>query len=337
MFTTAKELEEVFRNTLAGLDADGVFDNKDAIVARLKVMGMYGLAKELSEAEPGKNDAAALSRLYRAFGLESFGSIIIEDLSPDTVEFESIYGLADPATNQKGIEISFTVKDASGRFPLSISQENIRTSFSLAAREQDMSCVVKSCIPSADGMSGLVTLLAHVSGEAFSSEGQFVLRIEVFLGKAVAASAKVRFTVKNSFPTFFREDVGALAAESDYPPLRPKRYDSPKLQEHQKQIVINKQPVQSKHKNLRLAFENPRAKEGEIPLVLCGNAAFRPGVPTHNSVVIAFRLPVYKQLERRLKSNGLIMRLPPESSVWVEWDDLVMVYLVQFKGLMTES
>lgn len=325
MFITAKDMEEEFRAKLASMDAEGVMESREAVTARLRAMGMFGLATDLDAARENRDNADIFARLYATVGVLPYGGVVIEDLTPTEIEFECLYGLTDPASNDPSREITFSVRDKNGRVPVYLEPENIILSFSLNAREGDLACSIKYCDHNKEDMSTAVGLDVRISDEAFGAEGEFILRIAIRLGGTVAASQNVRFIVKNTFPTFFREDLTALPATmSKKPP--------PPLPPPPKEILIMKTPIQTRQKNTRVAFDKERG--GGVPLVLCGNSAFRPGLPTRSAVNITFRLPSYKTLERRLVSSGLTMRFPPETPIWVEWEDVVVVYTMQYKGFL---
>ena len=334
MFTTAKDMENDFRRNLSAMDADEVFANREAVTARLRAMGMYGLARDLSEIRENRDNTEAFARLYAAFDAMPYGGVHIEGLHPENIEFECLYGLTDPASNARGREITFTVRDVNGRIPVYLRPENILVSFSLNAREGDMVCRVKSCDRSEKDMSTKVTLDVRISDEAFGSEGEFVMRISVKLGGTVAASRSVRFTVKNTFPNFFEEEqAGTLGFLTPLPqsPLSLSRLKPG--QKPEKEVLVSKSVIQSRQKNTRITFDKRRG-EG-IPTVLCGNGAFRPGVPTETFVNISFRPTSHKTLERKLMAAGLSTNLPPETAVWVEWENIVLVYNIQHKGFVT--
>ncbi|MCL2704521.1 MAG: hypothetical protein FWE91_13120 [Defluviitaleaceae bacterium] len=334
MFITAYELENDLRRQLASMDAESVLENREAVTARLRAMGMYDLARDFASA-PIRADEAdnALSRLYAVFGVELLGGIVIEDLTPELIEFECLYGLTDPVTNEPGREVSFTVKDLYGRFPINLSPENIAVYFSVTAQESDISYRVKSCVQNPGYMSTRVVLDVRISDGAFHSEGTFIMRVEISLGKAVAASRSVRFNVKNTFPDFFRDDFTGKASPAKPLPPRPLPR-SKNTKTFGKEVFISKGIIQTRQKNTRINFDKQRGHG--VPLVLCGSGAFKAGIPSRTSVNISFRLTAYKALERRLMSSGITMRLPPETSVWVEWDEFVVIYNLQYKGFLID-
>lgn len=331
MFISVGALEQEMKKNLTALDAEAVYENRDSLAAKLGALGMYDLARELSGKSAGSKEtygkAELLARLYAAFGVELYGAVVIQDLSCDRIEFECIYGLTDPATGETGRIITFTVRDRHGRFPVLLAPENIEITFSLDVSESDMWCKVKSCVHDRVGMSTKVTLEAAISGEAFFSEGEFVMNVGVRLAGAIVAGFNIPFAAKNSFPTFFNEEFSGKPLTS----LKREQH----LAAEPKQVIISKSVIQTRQKSTRIAFDKRRG-DG-VPFVLCSNGAFKASMATKTSVLITFRLPVFKTIERKLLSSGVTLRFPPETSVWVEWEDVAVVYNLQYKGFLMET
>ena len=341
MMITSHELDSHLRHEIMTATEESLRTNAESLADKLRSAGFFDLANDIAGARNTTDREAVMARLYSLFMSDFVKNIAIENLTPGLVEFECLYGLTDPVTNTAGRDISFLVTDTTGHMPISLSPENIKTYFSVSAPSNEerigadtrLSCRIKTCDYVPASKSTRVTLEVHVGNAVFQSDGVFTLTVEVHMGLAentiIAARATAKFIVKNSFADFFSDDF--TKAESTTTAAAPvDLFDS--AYAPSKEVYMAKGVLSTKKKNLRINFD----KQGRgTPTVLCGNGAFKAGVPSESSVNISFRTLTYKSIQSRLAENKINEQIRPETSVWVEWEDFVVVYQVQYKGFLT--
>ncbi|MCL2406686.1 MAG: hypothetical protein FWC95_02025 [Defluviitaleaceae bacterium] len=328
MLITALELENELRNQLAHMDNDEVFANLEPITARLRAMGFYGLARDLSAAAMTKDAERrdeVLLRLYKTFGVELFGNIIVENISPCEIEFECAYGFANT-------EVVLTVNSGDGAYPLNLNKENIELSFSVDTGDNSLYASVISVLPSSGGSFRILLVLGCKAG-AFDRAGVFLLRANLVIGKAIIAGGVVRLKAHNTIPARISDDEMEKRLDLNSPrgaQALPPRFV---IQTEPKPVHIIPGLIQFKQKSTRIIFD----KQGNgTPKVLCGNGAFRAGLPSIASVNISFNPINYKNMEQKLAQIGNF-NIMPETAVWVEWEDFIAVYSIQYKGFIEKS
>jgi hypothetical protein len=324
----AKELEAGLRNNLAGIDIAAFKDNKDSISAWLHVMGMYDLGTDAAKADK-MNEAETLERLRRAFGDNSLGNFVIDELNPETVEFECLYGTSDAVTEEKGRDITFIVRDKTGGTPVYLEPGQITAEFGISEVPDDVTWEVKSCEHDFALKATRVTLTVFIGGEAFFSEGGFIMGVEASMNGQKLRRV-VRFKVRNTFPTFFRDSIAGRAIANTRRGRKPEHAERAK-----KPLIEIEGIVKAQKRDTKITFDKNRGT-GE-PEAICSNSAFRVAAISPLAMTIRFEDGVYQNTSSKLKKAGINQRLAPETSVWVEWEDKIVIYNIQYKKFVPQN